>query len=200
MCRRAASRGACAACQGDPAAHGSGGSRLPFPPASSSRGRWPPSALLLVGCHSGLPQGGASSPVCPYPSDSARLFRPPGAGTATESRDARDQSISSASPRRSSSARWRRSHTPASSCHSSRRRQSRSCPIRSPSPGGASPRECRCARRRQCRSRRRGPRRGGGRAGRVGPCAAGAGDGRPPRVHRGPRDRPWLYLHTGMPP
>ena len=44
------------------------------------------------------------------------------AGTADESRDARDQSIRSASPRRSSSSRWSLFQTPAS-CHSRKRRQ-----------------------------------------------------------------------------
>jgi hypothetical protein len=52
----------------------------------------------------------------------ASLFAPPGAATLAESKEALSQSISSAWSRRSSSALWSRSHTPAS-CHSLRRRQ-----------------------------------------------------------------------------
>jgi len=50
------------------------------------------------------------------------LFAPPGAGTLAESSEARDQSIWSDSPRRSSSAWWIFCHTPAS-CQSRKRRQ-----------------------------------------------------------------------------
>ena len=50
------------------------------------------------------------------------LFAPPGAGTLAESSEARDQSIWSDSPRRSSNAWWIFFHTPAS-CQSRRRRQ-----------------------------------------------------------------------------
>ncbi len=50
------------------------------------------------------------------------LFAPPGAGTLAESRDALDQSIWSASPRRFRSSWWRRCHTLAS-CQSRSRRQ-----------------------------------------------------------------------------
>src|SRR5215210_80647 len=77
-CQRAVSRGTCAACRADPAARGSAGSRPSSPPASSSRGRWPLTALPPAGCRLGLPQDGALSPACPYPSDSAQPFRPPG--------------------------------------------------------------------------------------------------------------------------
>jgi hypothetical protein len=108
------------------------------PRGPSSRGR-----LQLCGSHRagrlfGRLQHGASSPVCPCPSDSCRPFGPPGAGTLAESKDARSQSIWSASPRRSKSLLCSRSHTPAS-CHSLSLRQ-QVMPIRSPSPGAASPR------------------------------------------------------------
>lgn len=52
----------------------------------------------------------------------AGLAAPPGAATLAESSEARDQSILSASPRRSRSARWRLCQTPAF-CQSRRRRQ-----------------------------------------------------------------------------
>jgi hypothetical protein len=54
--------------------------------------------------------------------DSGLFFGPFLAGTLAESKEARSQSIWSASPRRSSRACTRRCHTPAS-CHSLRRRQ-----------------------------------------------------------------------------
>jgi hypothetical protein len=50
------------------------------------------------------------------------LFAPPGADTAAESSEARDQSMRPASPKRSSSTLWSRFQTPAS-CHSLSRRQ-----------------------------------------------------------------------------
>jgi hypothetical protein len=52
----------------------------------------------------------------------AGLLSPPGAGTVPESSEARDQSIWSANPSRSSRMRWRSSHTPAT-CQSRKRRQ-----------------------------------------------------------------------------
>ncbi len=85
---------------------------------------------------------GASSPPSPYPSDSGRSFGPPGAATPAESKEARSQSVWSASPKRSKSPRCSRSHTPAS-FHPSRRRQQ---VIPEPQPislGAASPRGCR---------------------------------------------------------
>ena len=52
----------------------------------------------------------------------AGSLAPPGAGTLAESKEARSQSIWSASPKRSKSLRCSRSHTPTS-CHSLKRRQ-----------------------------------------------------------------------------
>jgi hypothetical protein len=52
----------------------------------------------------------------------AGFLSPPGAGTVPESSEARDQSIWSATPSRSSRVRWRSSHTPAA-CQSRKRRQ-----------------------------------------------------------------------------
>jgi hypothetical protein len=52
----------------------------------------------------------------------AGFLSPPGAGTVPESSEARDQSIWSANPSRSSRTRWRLSHTPAA-CQSRKRRQ-----------------------------------------------------------------------------
>lgn len=60
--------------------------------------------------------------VCPYPSESTRSFRLLWADTFAESKDPRDQSIRSASPRRSRIARCSPSHIPAS-CQSRMRRQ-----------------------------------------------------------------------------
>ena len=99
-----------------------GGSRRPVSLASSSRERWPPCALRQAGCPLRRPQGDASSPVFLCPSGWSRSFRPPGARTAAEPKDARDQSMRSACPRRSSTAPCSRSHTPAS-CHSRSLRQ-----------------------------------------------------------------------------
>jgi hypothetical protein len=50
------------------------------------------------------------------------FLSPPGAATVPESSEARDQSIWSAAPSRSSRTRWRSSHTPAA-CQSRKRRQ-----------------------------------------------------------------------------
>jgi hypothetical protein len=50
------------------------------------------------------------------------LLPPPGAGTLPESSEARDQSMWSATPSRSSRTRWRSAHTPAA-CPSRKRRQ-----------------------------------------------------------------------------
>lgn len=71
----------------------------------------------------------------------AGSLAPPGAGTLAESKEARSQSIWSASPKRSKSLRCSRSHTPTS-CHSLKRGQHSSCLSRSPSVGVASPRGC----------------------------------------------------------
>src|SRR3712207_4176493 len=55
----------------------------PQPPQGPwSRGRLPPSESPREGCRFGRPQGGASSPICLYPSDSCRSFGPPGGGYA----------------------------------------------------------------------------------------------------------------------
>ena len=59
-----------------------------------------------------------------------RLFAPPGAGTLAESSEARDQSIWSDSPRRSSNTWWILFHTPAS--RQSRRRRQQIMPLPHP--------------------------------------------------------------------
>jgi hypothetical protein len=95
----------------------------PQPPLGpSSRGRLRQLGLPQAGCLLGPKQHGASSPPFPYPSDSLRFFGPLLAGTLAESKEALSQSISSPSPRRSSSTRCNFSHTPAS-CQSRKRRQ-----------------------------------------------------------------------------
>jgi hypothetical protein len=52
-------------------------------PRPSNHGRWLPSGSPRGGCLLGRPQCGASSPVCPYPSDSLRSLGPPGGGYAS---------------------------------------------------------------------------------------------------------------------
>jgi hypothetical protein len=119
------------------------------PPGLWSRGR----LLSVSTTASGMPlrsettQGASSassaSPLFPYPLDrGSGLLAPLLAGMEAESSEARSQSIWSASPRRLSKMRCRASPTPQPPAIPSGV-SSKSSPIRSPSPSGASPRGCR---------------------------------------------------------
>ncbi len=84
LCRHAASWDASSVCQDTlsgayAVGHGAFGSERwrPWPPPGpSSRGRWRRSSLPRAGHLCGRPQGGASCPLLPYPSDSGRVFGP----------------------------------------------------------------------------------------------------------------------------